>query len=264
MKVCIDPGHGGTDPGATGNGLKEKDLTLYRSLRTAKTLQANYQNVEVLMTRTNDATVSLQRRCDIANNWGADFFISNHTNAGGGTGFESYRLPGAYASTVQKQTAIHNEIMAYLKGYGLRDRGLKTANFQVLRATKMSAVLIECLFIDYSSDASLLKQQHFQDELADATARGIAKALGLQAKPKPTPAPANGKLYRVQIGAYKVKANAEKQLAKAKAVGFTDAFIVDGDFYRVQIGAYRVRANAEKQLAKAKAAGFTDAFISET
>ncbi len=188
-RLALDGGHGGYDPGGCGNGLQEKNLTLQRVLRTAQTLKANYLDVEVLLTRAKDETVSLQKRCELANNWGADFFLSDHTNAGGGTGFESYRLPGAYASTVQKQSAIHNEIMTFLKGYGIRDRGLKTANLHVLRETKMSAVLIECLFIDHPKDAALLKQATFQNGLADATARGIAKALGLKAKPKPAPAP---------------------------------------------------------------------------
>ena len=68
-----------------------------------------------------------------------------------------------------------------------------------------------------------------------------------------------GVLYRVQVGAYSKKSNAENQLAKIKAAGFSDAFIavVDGKLYRVQIGAYSVKANAEAQLAKVKKAGFT-------
>jgi N-acetylmuramoyl-L-alanine amidase len=187
-RLALDAGHGGNDPGAVGNGLREKDLTLYRVLKTAQILKDNYLDIEILLTRSKDETVSLQKRCELANAWGADFFLSDHTNAGGGTGFESFRLPGAYASTVQKQTVIHNEIMNFLKGYSLRDRGTKTANFYVLKNTKMPAVLIECLFIDNSKDAHLLKQQSFQDGLAGAIARGIAKALGL--KPKPVSAPA--------------------------------------------------------------------------
>lgn len=76
------------------------------------------------------------------------------------------------------------------------------------------------------------------------------------AKPEPT-----GNLYRVQVGAYKVKSNADKQLAKVRAAGFFDAFIVQADgLYKIQVGAYRVKANADKQLAKVKAAGF-DAFV---
>lgn len=224
-RLALDGGHGGYDPGGCANGLKEKDLTLYRVLRTAKTLQANYLDIDILLTRTKDDTVSLQKRCEMANSWGADFFLSDHTNAGGGTGFESFRLPTAYSSTAQKQNVIHSEIMNYLKGYGLRDRGTKTANFYVLKNTKMSAVLIECLFIDNPKDAHLLKQQAFQEGLADATARGIAKALGL--KPRPVSVPASGKLYRVQIGAYRIKDNAVACQKKAIAAGFKDAFIVE-------------------------------------
>ena len=196
-RLALDAGHGGSDPGAVGNGLKEKDLTLYRVLKTAEILKANYLDIEILLTRSKDETVSLQKRCDLANAWGADFFLSDHVNAGGGTGFESYRLPGAYASTVQKHIAIHNEIMNFLKSYSLRDRGTKTANFYALKNTKMPAVLIECLFIDNSKDAHLLKQQSFQDGLAGAIARGIAKALGLKAKPVSAPAPPAEQLPKI-------------------------------------------------------------------
>ena len=77
---------------------------------------------------------------------------------------------------------------------------------------------------------------------------------------KPTNTTSKKTIYRVQAGAYEVKANAEKQLAKVKASGF-DAFVIKvGKYYKIQMGAYEVKANAEKQLAKVKAAGF-DAFI---
>lgn len=68
-----------------------------------------------------------------------------------------------------------------------------------------------------------------------------------------------GVLYRVQVGAYNNKANADRQLEKIKAAGFDDAFVavVDGTLYRVQIGAYSVKANAEAQLAKVKESGFS-------
>lgn len=197
VKLALDAGHGGSDPGAVGNGLKEKDLTLYRVLKTAEILKANYLDIEILLTRSKDETVSLAKRCELANAWGADFFLSDHTNAGGGTGFESYRLTGAYATTEQKQKAIHAEVMSYLKGYGMKDRGTKTANFYVLKYTKMSAVLLENLFIDNTNDAKLLKQQTFQDGLAGAIARGIAKALGLKAKPVPAPEPPAGQLPKI-------------------------------------------------------------------
>src|SRR5690242_5441041 len=89
-RIYLDPGHGGTDSGAVGNGLQEKALTLAIALQIRSILQANWA-VDVRMSRTTDATVSLDQRTNDANAWGADIFVSVHINSGGGTGFESYR-----------------------------------------------------------------------------------------------------------------------------------------------------------------------------
>lgn len=189
LKVAGEAGHGGSDPGACANGIQEKNVNLVIMTRALTTLEGDYQDVQTLNIRSGDQSMSLKQRTDKANAWDADFYISVHNNAGGGTGMESYRLPGAYASTVKKQSIIHNEVMSYLKGFGVRDRGMKTANFHVLRETKMSAVLIECLFVDHPKDAALLKQTAVLHGIGDAIARGIAKAHGLKEKPKPTPKP---------------------------------------------------------------------------
>ncbi len=82
-KIYLDPGHGGNDPGAVGNGLREKDLTLEIGLKVRDILLRNYENVEVRMSRTADTTLSLDQRTNDANTWGADFLISIHINAGG-------------------------------------------------------------------------------------------------------------------------------------------------------------------------------------
>ena len=81
--------------------------------------------------------------------------------------------------------------------------------------------------------------------------------------PTPTPAPSGKVIYRVQVGAYEVKANADRQLARVKEAGFTDAFItqVDG-MYKIQVGAYEVKANADRMLDRVKAAGFS-AFVTK-
>src|SRR5699024_7368017 len=90
VKIFIDPGHGGNDPGAQGHGLKEKDLTLDIANRIVKYLN-QYQSVEIKMSRTTDKTVSLSERTKMANDWGADYFVSVHINSCcGATGFESY------------------------------------------------------------------------------------------------------------------------------------------------------------------------------
>lgn len=183
MRLVLDPGHGGQDPGAIGNGLQEKDLTLLLTQKVAKFL--GQYPVEIVFTRASDVTVSLGERCWIANEKKADFFVSLHINAGGGTGYESYVLPGATIGTMEKQKTIDRAVMAFLTGEGVPYRGAKQANFRVLRDTAMPAVLLENLFIDNPRDAVLLKSETFLQDLAGAIAEGIARATGLQ-KQTPT------------------------------------------------------------------------------
>lgn len=182
--VCLDPGHGGLDPGAVDNELREKDLTLVLAQKVAKFLGGQYQ-VEIALTRASDATVSLAERCQIANEKKADLFVSLHVNAGGGTGYESYVFPGATIGTHEKQRVIDRAVMAFLAGEGIPYRGAKRANFQVLRDTAMPAVLLECLFIDNPRDVGLLKSETFMRDLANAIAGGIANAMGLQKRVVP-------------------------------------------------------------------------------
>ncbi|MDO3705934.1 N-acetylmuramoyl-L-alanine amidase [Micromonospora sp. C28SCA-DRY-2] len=185
-KVYIDPGHGGTDPGAVGNGLQEKALTLDISLQLRTILQANWA-VDVRMSRTTDITRSLAYRTDDANAWGANLFVSVHINSGGGTGFESYRYPTADAATVNLHNAVHPKVLAAMRSVGsVTDRGPKTANFHVLRETTMPAVLTENLFIDTLADANLLKRADFITAIARGHADGIATYLGLGSPNPPT------------------------------------------------------------------------------
>lgn len=181
--VVLDPGHGGSDPGATGNGLKEKDLTLDIAKRTRDILEANY-NVTVKMTRTGDTYPSLSERANYANRLNANLFVSIHINAGGGTGYEDYRFSSLSESsqTGKHQKTLHEAIYNKIKGYGIRDRGTKSANLAVLRETTMVAFLTENLFIDTSADAELLKQSGFKQAVAQGHADGIAKILGLKKK----------------------------------------------------------------------------------
>ncbi|NUT38205.1 MAG: hypothetical protein HOV79_34585 [Hamadaea sp.] len=184
-KVYLDPGHGGSDPGAVGNGLQEKALTLAIALQTRDILLANYA-VDVRMSRTTDATVSLDQRTNDANAWGATIFVSIHINSGGGTGFESYRYPTSDAATVDMQNDIHAAVLSQMRTVGsVTDRGKKTANFHVLRESAMRAVLTENLFIDTVGDANLLKQAAFITATARGHAQGIANHLGLSPSQPP-------------------------------------------------------------------------------
>ncbi|MDF1507181.1 N-acetylmuramoyl-L-alanine amidase [Robertmurraya sp. DFI.2.37] len=180
VKVFIDAGHGGSDPGAVGNGLREKDLTLTIAKRIESLLLANYSGVTVRLSRTGDQSLTLKQRTDAANAWGADFFLSVHINAGGGTGYEDFVHTSASARSVAIQDALHSEIMASIPG--VKDRGKKEANYAVLRESKMPAVLTECLFIDNASDAAKLKQASFIEQVAQGHVAGIAKAFKLAKK----------------------------------------------------------------------------------
>ncbi|PFA68120.1 N-acetylmuramoyl-L-alanine amidase [Bacillus sp. AFS015802] len=177
--IVLDPGHGGTDPGAMGNGLQEKNLTLTIGMNVKQLLEADY-NADVRLTRETDRYVGLSERADFANALGASYFVSLHHNAGGGTGFESYIYPGTSSSeTGRRQDVMHGRIMDFLSGYGLRDRGQKEADFAVLRETSMPAILLENLFIDSVNDTNLLKDPTFITGLSHAIASGIGNALNL-------------------------------------------------------------------------------------
>src|SRR5690606_10315153 len=225
VKIFIDPGHGGNDPGAVGNGLREKDLTLKIAKYMRDYLLANYTGVEVRMSRTNDSTVSLSARTNDANKWGADAFISIHVNAGGGTGFESYVYPGVGKATKDLQNAVHGEVMKAFNGF--RDRGKKQAYFHVLRETKMSAVLTENGFIDTKKDADFLKSEANLRKIGETHALGVAKYFGLKKKTQPKPTQSAQKknvTYRVVTGSFQDRKNAENRVAELKKAGF-DSFI---------------------------------------
>lgn len=191
MKIVIDPGHGGSDPGASGNGLVEKEVVLDLAIRIRGHLLAQY-DVQVMMTRETDVYLSLADRCRLANEAGADYFHSVHCNAFGdpaAEGYEDYIHTSLSdtSRTDQIRNAVHAEVMGFLASYGVQDRGKKKADFYVLRGTVMSAVLTENMFLTNPKDADLLRQSAFRDQLAAAHARGIALALGLQPKSGGTP-----------------------------------------------------------------------------
>lgn len=226
VKIYIDPGHGGSDLGAVAYGLQEKHVTLDIAKRIRNYLNKNFSGHTIKMSRTTDKTVSLAARTNAANRWGADFFLSVHINAGGGTGYEDYIHPSlSNASQTAKYRSIIHDIM--IKELKVHDRGKKQADFSVLRTSVMSAVLTENMFIDTRADANKLTSQLFLNKIAKAHADGIAKAFNLkkQAASKPTAGKGKEPLYRVVAGSYKNRENAQAQMAKLKAAGVKGVFI---------------------------------------
>ncbi|MDQ0253389.1 N-acetylmuramoyl-L-alanine amidase [Evansella vedderi] len=204
FKLYLDPGHGGSDTGATGNGMQEKNLTLDISLRIRDILENEYENVQVRMSRTTDTTRSLNERTDDANNWGADYFLSIHVNGFDGTaqGYEDY-IHSSLSDT--SQTARYRDIMheEITRVNDLVNRGKKKANFHVLRETRMSALLTENGFIDHPEDAEKLRDPNWRQTVAQGHVNGLARAFNLQRKDP---------IYRVivdgtQEGAYREQQN---------------------------------------------------------
>jgi N-acetylmuramoyl-L-alanine amidase len=230
--VVLDPGHGGYDPGATYNGLKEKDLNLALAIKVASRLDG----VKTLLTRERDIYVSLADRVALSRRAEANLFISLHANAGGGKGFESfiYRGLGAKDPAVLMQQLLHRAVMKAIDRWEITDRGLKRASFYVLRSNPRPAILIESLFLDNLREAQIWREPLFAETLAGGLVDGIKNALALSdAEP---PRPANPKaagfkrsrtsgLYTVQVGAFSHLENARQRLAEAQVAGFRDAFI---------------------------------------
>nr|WP_253288802.1 peptidoglycan-binding protein [Amphibacillus sp. MSJ-3] len=182
VKIFLDPGHGGKDPGASAYGLLEKNVVLDIALKTADILTTQYIGVDVKLSRKTDKFIELVDRAKMANNWGADYFVSFHTNAynGSANGFESYIFNGGVSSTTkQKQKDIHTYLINRI---GTNDRGMKQANFSVLRNTNMPALLVEYLFIDNATENTLLKDKSYRNWLGQITAEAIAQSYGLKKK----------------------------------------------------------------------------------
>lgn len=173
-RVFIDAGHGGKDPGACANGLQEKDLTLSIALKVQRILQG--QGIDVVMSRTTDKFLELREISSLANNSGTDAFASIHINSATTTaayGIETYYYPNRMdskplADSVQKQL---------ISSTGAYDRKVKTADYHVVRETKMPSILAECGFISNKNEAIKMNTNAYQELLASGIANGIKNYL---------------------------------------------------------------------------------------
>ena len=211
--IIIDPGHGGRDPGAMGNGLKEKDVVLAVARRLRRILESEY-HYRVLMTRDNDVFLPLEERTALANTSGADLFVSIHVNAHpdkSARGVETFYLNLATNSEAMRVAALENatsthnisemqdiltdlmknskilessrlaqfvqaDLVSGLKRrhYPVRDLGVKQAPFYVLIGAEMPAILAEISFITNPREARLLKDPDYLEDIAAQIAAGIA------------------------------------------------------------------------------------------
>lgn len=219
-KVYLGVGHGGKDPGAVANGLKEKDLNLSIALACRDELARH--GVAVLMSRTGDQTEDLTDRIKECNTYKPDLAVDIHNNAGGGDGCEVFHHYGG-----GKGKVLANNILAEAVKVGQNSRGAKTkknANGQdyygFIRSTSCPAVIVECAFVDNKKDVQIIDTAAEQKAFGVAIAKGILSTLGISY----TAPVVDNKTYRVQVFAGS-KSGAENMVKKLKAAGF-DAIIV--------------------------------------
>jgi N-acetylmuramoyl-L-alanine amidase len=187
LRVILDPGHGGQDPGAAGVGGIEKahNYAICQAIRQA--LLPYMHGLEVVLLQPSEywpdiaGRDELNRVVDTANMMGYELFLSIHLNAAGGKGFESFTFSPEDTTSNKYRDVLHDEIMAYYRPLGIVDRGKKHENFKVLREAKGAAsILLEMLFIDNPEDAAHLDDPAYVPGLAKAVAAGIGKALGVE------------------------------------------------------------------------------------
>lgn len=171
--VVLDAGHGGVNPGAVYNGRQEKDDALRLTLAVGRLLEN--AGVNVVYTRTNDVYDSPARKAEIANQSGADYFVSIHRNSSvypnQYTGIESL-VYNRYGTAAQMAENINENLEAVgFVNHGLNER----TNLVVLNRTQMPAVLVEAGFINNDSDNALFDSRF--DEIAQAIADGILDSL---------------------------------------------------------------------------------------
>ena len=209
--IMIDAGHGGKDPGAMGNGITEKQVTLNLARLVGERLKA--KGFTVLYTRNNDTYVALDQRAVIANNKKADLFISLHVNASkdkATNGLETYFMDMARSNSAATVAArenavsvksisdlqfiltdlmltsklqesqdlaaiVHQKTYTRLRqaGFTVSDNGVRSAPFYVLMGARMPAVLVEIGYLTHTTDASRIKSQKYLERLADGITLGV-------------------------------------------------------------------------------------------
>lgn len=257
-KVAIDAGHGGSDPGAVYNNRKEKDDTLKLAMAVGEILESN--DIDVFYVRTTDEYETPFKKATDANNSGADLFVSIHRNSSEtpnkGEGIQTliYNNSGI-------KPAVAKNINSELASIGFKNLGIDLRpNLVVLKRTKMPAVLVEAGFINNDSDNKLFDENF--DKIAAGISNGIIKTLSPNERSNTKMMSSTQTqetvivaeeveeealpLYRVQVGAYKNRDNADRMLNSLTLEGFPAFIIYEDGFYKVQVGAFKLLTNAIK------------------
>jgi len=188
IKIFIDPGHGGRDPGSVANGMRESDIALDVSLELERLLIA--AGLKVRLSRRSDVATSIDRRWQEANAWGADLFVSVHGNGftnADANGTEVFIFDNGSKRAQQSRKLANILLSSFVTQRGTRNRGVRldgqsqhSGGLGVLRNTVMPAVLFESAFLTagaHAPDVYILRNR--RNEMAASLADGIFKYLNI-------------------------------------------------------------------------------------
>ena len=229
-KVFIGVGHGGSDPGAVANGLRESDLNLCIALACAEILERH--GVSVKMSRKSDIDDPISKVIKECNNYKPDLAVDIHNNAGGGHGSEVF-----YSRVGGTGKILAENIEKRYISKGRQSRGAKTKlnkfgydYYGFIRETSAPAIIVECAFVD-SSDYIFVNDKDKQKKFGEYIAKGILDTLGIpfidnSVLTQIPESPNNSINYRVIAGSYKSRENAKKTVESLKNIGY-EAFIIE-------------------------------------
>lgn len=250
-KIIIDAGHGGQEPGAVYQGRQEKADTLRLALAVGQILSEN--GVDVGYTRVTDSYQSPFEKAQMANQWGADFFLSIHRNAmpvpGTASGIESL----VYSDDGEAAVLAAN-INEQLRDMGWKDLGIiERPGLIVLRRTEMPAVLVEAGFIDNESD-NMFFDANFQ-KVAQAIADGVLETLRQEEE--------GPEYYQVQVGAYENRDTAQQLVQQLEAEGLPAFMVAEDGLYKVRVGAFLNLDNAAWMEKTLRGMGYPTVMVKE-
>ena len=238
-KIILDPGHGGSDPGATFNGRQEKDEALGLAMSVGKLLEN--AGFDVAYTRTADVYNTPFEKATIANNMGGDLFVSFHRNSAPNADMYNGVQTLVYNDQGLKAELARN-INENLVALGFADKG-------VVERPNNSAV-----------DNEIFNNK--QNEIAQAIADAIIDTLydrGIHANDcKPN----NSQSYSVQVGAFRNRQLAESLNLQLRRQGFPSRVVMEDNLFKVRVGDFRTLDNAVAMELKLRLLGYNTFVVS--
>lgn len=231
LKIMIDAGHGYKTPGKSSpDGMEEYEFNRAVA-QYVNDLLTDYQ-ANTFFAHSDLTDVPLADRTKQANSLGANLYLSIHANAAGNGGWneaegiETYIYTSKPAEAFSLASKIQKKLIT---STGLHNRGVKTADFHVLRETKMTAVLVECGFMTNKNESKLLKSEYYRKICAQAIAEAIISHYSLKKKALLPAKQSDQKktLYKVQLGAFVDRQHATNLAAQLKRLGFDTTIIAE-------------------------------------